>query len=79
VGFRVVDAKGREYLPLNEIMLTRDVSFNDAQLLAKESEETLLYRDMQTDMVQQMLRRLGGAKIPTSEPEAASAPPAKPQ
>jgi len=79
VGFRVVDARGREYLPLNEITLTRDVSFNDAQLLAKEAEETLLYRDMQTDMVQQMLRRLGGATIPTSEPNAASAAPAKPQ
>jgi LPS-assembly lipoprotein len=64
VGFRVIDAAGREYLPLNEITLTRDVSFNDAQLLAKEAEETLLYRDMQTDMVQQILRRLGGARAP---------------
>ena len=64
VGFRVVDSGGREYLPLNEITLTRDVSFNDTQLLAKEAEESLLYRDMQTDMVQQMLRRLGGARAP---------------
>lgn len=72
VGFRVVDSRGREYLPLNEIVLTRDVSFNDAQLLAKEAEETLLYRDMQADMVQQIMRRLGAARVPT----AASAPPA---
>lgn len=64
VGFRVIDAGGREFLPLNEIVLTRDVSFNDAQVLAKEAEETLLYRDMQTDMVQQILRRLGGARTP---------------
>ena len=49
------------------------------QVLAKESEETLLYRDMQTDMVQQMLRRLGSAKIPTSEPADASPAPARPQ
>ncbi len=79
VSFRVVDIKGREYLPLNEITLTRDISFNDTQLLAKEAEETLLYRDMQTDMVQQMLRRLGSAKTPTSEPEAETAAPAKPK
>ena len=63
LAFRVVDAKGREYLPLNEITLTRDISFNDAQVLAKESEEVLLYRDMQTDMVQQVLRRLGAARV----------------
>lgn len=72
VGFRVVDNRGREYLPLNEIVLTRDVSFNDAQLLAKEAEETLLYRDMQADMVQQIMRRLSAARMPTTE----STPPA---
>ncbi len=68
VGFRVVDSGGREYLPLNEIVLTRDVSFNDAQLLAKEAEETLLYREMQADMVQQIMRRLGAARVPSTAP-----------
>jgi LPS-assembly lipoprotein len=61
LGFRVSDAKGRDYLPLSEIRLTRDISFNDAQVLSKESEEALLYRDMQSDMVQQILRRLSSA------------------
>ena len=56
--FRVHDAKGRVYLPDTTISLTRDVSFNETQILAKEYEEALLYRDMQTDMVQQVLRRL---------------------
>jgi LPS-assembly lipoprotein len=60
-SFRVHDAQGRDYLPMNEILLTRDVSFNDAQVLAKESEEALLFRDMQSDMVQQILRRLASA------------------
>ncbi|MBM3561049.1 MAG: hypothetical protein FJX53_14480 [Alphaproteobacteria bacterium] len=63
LAFRVIDAKGREYLPLNEIALTRDISFNDTQVLAKETEENLLYRDMQSDMVQQVLRRLGAARL----------------
>ena len=77
VAIRVVDGRGLEYLPLNTITLTRDVSFNDAQVLAKESEEALLYRDMQTDMVQQVLRRLGAARAPEAtavSPETPGAP-----
>jgi len=31
-------------------------------VLAKESEEALLYRDMQSDLVQQILRRLAAIK-----------------
>ena len=61
LSFRVHDPKGRDYLPQSEIRLTRDISFNNAQVLAKESEELLLYRDMQGDMVQQILRRLAAA------------------
>ena len=70
VGFRVTDAKGRQvYLPTNEVLLTRDVSYSDAQVLAKEAEEALLYRDMQSDMVQQILRRLVAAKPISPTPE----------
>lgn len=67
VGYRLYDPKGRDFIPANEILLTRDISFNDAQLLAKEAEEELLYRDMQTDMVQQLIRRLAAARVPTAE------------
>jgi LPS-assembly lipoprotein len=66
VGFRVVDNKGNDYVPQSTIELTRDITFNDADVLAKESEEQLLYRDMQNDMVQQIMRRLAAAKPPTS-------------
>ena len=63
VAFRVTDPKGAQvFLPTSEILLTRDMAYSDAQVLAKENEETLLYRDMQTDMVQQILRRLVAAK-----------------
>ena len=64
VGFRVHDGKGGEFLPANSIQLTRDVTFNDAEILAKEAEEALLYRDMQFDMVQQVMRRLEAAQRP---------------
>jgi len=65
VGFRVHDNKGGEYVPQSSIQLTRDVTFNDTEILAKEQEEQILFRDMQTDMVQQILRRLAAAKKPT--------------
>lgn len=64
VGFRVHDGKGADYVPPSTIQLTRDVTFNDAEILAKEQEEQLLFRDMQTDMVQQIMRRLAAAKRP---------------
>ena len=64
VGFRVHDGKGGEFLPVNIVQLTRDITFNDSDVLAKETEEQLLYRDMQFDMVQQVMRRLSGAAPP---------------
>ena len=62
VGFRVHDGKGVDYVPQSTIQLLRDVTFNDTEILAKEQEEQLLFRDMQTDMVQQIQRRLAAAK-----------------
>ena len=70
--FRVHDPGGRDYVPLSEIRLTRDVSYSSTQVLAKESEEQLLYRDMQSDVVQQILRRLAAA---LAEPTAVGSAP----
>jgi len=64
VGFRVHDGKGAEYVPPTTLELSRDISFNDSDVLAKESEEQLLVRDMQTDMVQQIMRRLASEQPP---------------
>lgn len=66
VRFRVSDAKGGDFLPPSTITLTRDMSYDDAQVLAKEAEELLLFRDMQLDMVQQIMRRIATAKKPGS-------------
>ena len=60
--FRVLDAQGGELLGPTEISLKRPLTFNETQVLAKESEEALLYRDMQADLVQQILRRLAAVK-----------------
>jgi len=61
--FRVHEPKGRDIIPNSEIVLTRDYTFNDSQILAKEQEEALLYRDMQNDLVRQIMRRLALAKV----------------
>lgn len=58
VKFRVRGANGAELMPETELLQQRDISFNEAAVLAKEAEETLLYRDMQNDIVQQLMRRL---------------------
>ena len=63
VAYQVTSPKQGVITPPTEMVLTRDISFNDAQVLAKEAEEALLYRDMQLDAVQQLLRRLQAAKV----------------
>ena len=61
VQYQVYDKNKKVITPPSEIVLRRDFSFNDQDQLSKESEEALLYRDMQTDAVQQLVRRLQAA------------------
>ena len=42
----------------------RRAGFTEREVLAKEAEEQLLYRDMQSDMVSQIMRRLSVAQKP---------------
>ena len=60
-AWRVIDQNGTDIAAPGNLLIERDYSFNDNQVLAKESEEALLYRDMQTDMVQQVMRHLAAA------------------
>lgn len=64
VSLRAYDKQQREWLPAAEIHLQRDFPYDDTQILAKEQEEAMLYRDMRQDAVQQVLRRLSIAKPP---------------
>jgi LPS-assembly lipoprotein len=65
--FRLHDGKGRELIAPTRITAQRDISFNEEQVLAKESEEALLFRDMQGDLVQQLLRRLASARTDATQ------------
>ena len=57
-SFRVVDAKGRELVGADDIGLSRDITYSDSNVLAKDLEEGLLWRDMNNDLVNQIMRRL---------------------
>ena len=67
LSLRAFDAKQQDWLPAQEISLRRDYSYDDTQVLAKEQEESLLYRDMRNEAVQQILRRLNHAKPQVSQ------------
>jgi LPS-assembly lipoprotein len=62
LNFRVVDKDGKQLLAPTELVLRRIQSFNENQVLAKEAEEATLYREMQSDLVQQVLRRVSAIK-----------------
>ena len=56
--FRVVNAKGQLLIAPNEINLIRDITYNDSAVLAMDLEEAMLWRDMNNDLVNQIVRRL---------------------
>ena len=62
IKFRLRTPTGVELIPDTELLQQRDISYNETIALAKEAEEALLYRDMRTDLVQQLMRRLAAAR-----------------
>lgn len=60
--FRLRDAAGNELIAPSQLILTRDLTYNEANTLSKDYEEQQLYRDMQRDIVQQLMRRLAAVK-----------------
>ena len=62
-AFQLVNKDNRALLPPSQIVLKRDITYSDSVVLSKESEEQLLWRDMQNDLVQQLLRRLSTARL----------------
>jgi len=62
IRFRLRTPQGKELIPDTELLQQRDISFNESAVLAKEAEESLMYRAMQTDIVQQLMRRLAAVR-----------------
>lgn len=64
ISMRAYDMKQQDWLAAQEITVGRNFSYDDSQILAKDREEELLYQNMRSDAVQQILRRLNHAKSP---------------
>lgn len=62
IQFKLRTPAGAELIPETELLQQRDISYSETIALAKEAEEALLYRTMQTDLVQQLLRRLAAVQ-----------------
>ena len=62
VKFRLRTPQGVEWIEPVELSQQRDLSFTETAALSKEIEEGMMYRDMQTDIVQQIMRRLSAVK-----------------
>jgi LPS-assembly lipoprotein len=60
--FQLLDRAGKALIPPTSLTARREYTFDDSQVLGKEQEEALLYRDMQNDLVQQLMRRLAAAR-----------------
>lgn len=55
-------ASGKRLVEETELALERNITFNESDALAKAGEEQLMFNDMQSDAVQQVLRRLSAVK-----------------
>ena len=64
VAFRLHDKDGLDWMPAGEIVVRRSYTFNETQVLARDLQEQRLLREMQTDAVQQIMRRLQAARKP---------------
>lgn len=58
IRFKLINQAGEELLPPTTISARRDYTFEDEYVIAKEEEEEMLFKDMEKDLMEQMLRRL---------------------
>lgn len=64
LSFSVRDRENHQWIPPTEITLTRDMTYDDQEVLAKENEQNLLMQNMRQDAVRQVVRRLARARPP---------------
>jgi LPS-assembly lipoprotein len=60
--FSLFTQQGKLLLDEVELLQQRESSYSESAALAKEAEEILLYRDMQQEVVLQLMRRLAAIK-----------------
>jgi LPS-assembly lipoprotein len=75
-AFRLEDKTGAPLTQTSNVVLLREITYDDNQVLSKAQEEEFLWQDMEKDLVQQILRRLTTQHpvFPAKDAEAAGAP-----
>lgn len=66
VTVQVWDGQGREWLAPVTYTQTRDLSYDETKVLAKESEELALYKEMQSELLITVMRRLEATRYAAS-------------
>jgi len=65
LAYSVRDRQNHEWIAPIEMVLHRDMTYDDNTVLAKENEQVLLQQDMRQDAVRQIVRRLATARAPS--------------
>lgn len=63
VSLRAYDRERNDVIPAEEIVMHNDFPYDDSNVIAMESQETLLYQNMRSDMVQRIVRRLSRVNL----------------
>lgn len=65
--FSVKDRAGDFLIADTTLTQTRELTYNDDQILGKEAEENRLYREMQSDIARQIVSRLSSISLGKSK------------
>jgi LPS-assembly lipoprotein len=66
--YSLQDDKGKALGPAGQIVLQRDMTYDENLIYAKQGEEAMIQREMQDDLVQQLMRRLAAFKPEADRP-----------
>lgn len=61
-NYRIVDNKGRDLVLPGTVEIYRDITYADSDVLTKTQEEELLWKDMEKDVIDQLMRRIAAVK-----------------
>lgn len=83
VTYALTSADGMVLIPSSMMRLNRSMTYSDRYTLAKQTESELLYRDMENDAIDQLMRRLAlvnkfkpvNESVPVVQPRAPLPPP----
>ena len=65
IEFRVVSTIDEfTYVEPTQLVAHRDVTYSESEFLSREKEEEVLYRDMENDLIAQMIRYIEAARRP---------------